>query len=573
MLLLLLVAVSALLYLFYSSTCRKPKGFPPGPKWWPVVGSALEISRLRKSRGCLYETLTVLFEKYGRIFGLKIGTDRIVVLNDYETIHSMLTNEDCDGRPTGPFYETRTWGERLGVLVTDGPLWVEQRRFILRHLREFGFGRVTMASLVQEEAVHLVDHLQKLFEAKDDPGTKEPRAEGDAAEVANSGQIYQLGGGDRGKKRNRATEDLNAVADDAPGLKGALKIEDMYVKPETYDEIRKLSRSCGVIVPVHDAFGVSVLNTLWGMVAGKRYRNDDRELIYLQSILTKLFKDIDMVGCLFSHFPTLRYVAPVMSGYKQFVDIHRQLWVFLNKELDNHKATFNPNHLRDLMDAYINILQTEHGESYSETQLLATCIDLFMAGSETTSKSLSTCFLYLVLYPSVQEKAQKEIDEVVGRDRTPTLADRPRMPYMDAIVLESLRMFAGRNMSIPHRALRDTIIAGYRIPKDTMLVLNFNRLLMDESWGDPEVFRPERFINDEGSITVPSRYIPFGHGKHRCMGELLAKSNIFLLTAALLQKFKFSPVPGEDKPLVEFVDGVTACPKPYRALVTFRSDH
>lgn len=87
-----------------------------------------------------------------------------------------------------------------------------------------------------------------------------------------------------------------------------------------------------------------------------------------------------------------------------------------------------------------------------------------MAGSETTSKTLGFGFLGLMLHPQVQRKAHEEIDRVLG-DKFPTLADRARMPYMQAIVLESLRIFAAHTLAIPHRALRDTSILGYKIPK------------------------------------------------------------------------------------------------------------
>lgn len=86
----------------------------PGPKWWPILGSAVEVARLRRKTGYLFKTCSVLCKKYGPVVGLKIGTDRIVVLNDYESIHAMLTDEDCDGRPIGPVYETRTFGMRRG---------------------------------------------------------------------------------------------------------------------------------------------------------------------------------------------------------------------------------------------------------------------------------------------------------------------------------------------------------------------------------------------------------------------------------------------------------------------------
>ena len=78
------------------------------------MGSALEVGRLRKETGFLHETCTQLAKKYGPVVGLKIGNDRIVVLNNYESMKTMLMSEECEGRPTGPVYEARTWGKRRG---------------------------------------------------------------------------------------------------------------------------------------------------------------------------------------------------------------------------------------------------------------------------------------------------------------------------------------------------------------------------------------------------------------------------------------------------------------------------
>lgn len=87
---------------------------PSGPKWWPILGCALEVARIRQETGYLFKTCSTLCKKYGPVVGLKIGKDRIVVLNDLESMRAMLTNEDCDGRPIGPIYEARTWGARRG---------------------------------------------------------------------------------------------------------------------------------------------------------------------------------------------------------------------------------------------------------------------------------------------------------------------------------------------------------------------------------------------------------------------------------------------------------------------------
>lgn len=88
------------------------------------------------------------------------------------------------------------------------------------------------------------------------------------------------------------------------------------------------------------------------------------------------------------------------------------------------------------------------------------------------------------------------------------------MPYMEALTLESIRMFMGRTFSIPHRALRDTKLLGYEIPKDTMVIANFNCVLMDKQfWKDPEIFRPDRFLDEKGKLNVPDQYLPFGFGE------------------------------------------------------------
>ncbi|XP_054274087.1 probable cytochrome P450 303a1 [Macrosteles quadrilineatus] len=474
---------------------KKPKNFPPGPVWWPVVGSALAIHRLRKEMGgYLYLASVKMAEQYKTgCVGLRIGKDRTVVCTSYEAVREMMMREDFDGRPHGPFYETRTWGVRRGLILTDEEFWQEQKRFVLRHLREFGFGRKTMAGLTEDEAAALVESFEK--------------------RIAKSGKN-------------------------------------------------------GILVEMSNAFNVCVLNTLWSMLAGIRYNPEEKELQDLQTLLTELFANIDMVGALFSQFPVLQYLAPEISGYNKFMYIHKQLWKFLRAELDSHKASFVPDKPRDLMDVYLQMLNSpDRKPSFSEDQLLAICLDMFMAGSETTSKSLAFCFLYMLLFPDVQKKAQEEIDRVVGRDRLPNLNDRPNMPYMEAVVLESVRMFVGRTFGIPHRARKDTTLQGYDIPKDTMLVVNFNSCMMNEKfWEDPHIYRPERFLKN-GVLEVPEFYIPFGLGKHRCIGQTLARSNVFLFTSSLLQRYDFCVPPGQAPPSTKGVDGATPGTGLYTALV------
>ncbi|XP_045510385.1 probable cytochrome P450 303a1 [Colias croceus] len=492
------VVIAAIIVLILYLDTVKPNKFPPGPKWLPILGCAYEIQKIREKSGYLYKCIQILSDKYtpdSSLVGIKIGKDRIVVVNSLEANKEMLYHEDIDGRPKGIFYQTRTWGERKGVLLTDGELWKEQRRFLIKHLKEFGFGRRGMLEISQSEASHIV---KDVFKAMGEKG---------------SAEIY-----------------------------------------------------------MHNFFNTYILNTLWTMMAGIRYEPSDPGMVLLQQLLFDLFAAIDMIGCTFSHFPILSVVAPKASGYSNFVMTHQRIWEFLREEINKHKARFDPNvEDKDFMDVYIRVLnQPGEKTTYSEGQLVAMCMDMFMVGTETTSKSMGFCFSFLVRNQEAQKKAQEELDRVVGRNRAPTLEDKVNLPYNEAILHESVRHFMGRTFGVPHRALKDTTLAGYRIPKDTMVVSNYTNILMDENlYPDPHEFKPERFISN-GKISLPDHYFPFGLAKHRCLGDVLAKCNMFLFTTSVLQRFSLLPVPGQPLPSLNHVDGATPSAAPFKALIVSR---
>lgn len=341
----------AILGLLAYLDTKKPKNYPPGPKWLPLIGSAPTLYRLRKKTGLLHLASAELAKKYGPIVGLKVGKDRTVIVYGLQEMREFLQNEDLAGRPQGPYYEIRTFGDRKGVMLTDEEFWQEQRRYVLRNLREFGFGRRNMSAMIEDEALMMVQRIKAMVEDSKGP----------------------------------------------------------------------------LVIPMTRVFGIHILNTLWTMMAGIRYSPEDKEVKNLQTLLNELFIRIDMMGTLFSHFPILRFIAPDFSGYNLYVKAHEPLWKFIKDEIERHKKTFDASHPRDLIDMYLIMLNDPcRPQSFSEKQLLAICVDLFMAGSETTSKSIGFGFLYLLLNPDVQKKAQEEIDLVVGRNRLPTLEDRPK---------------------------------------------------------------------------------------------------------------------------------------------------
>ncbi|XP_019871649.1 methyl farnesoate epoxidase-like [Aethina tumida] len=313
-------------------------------------------------------------------------------------------------------------------------------------------------------------------------------------------------------------------------------------------------------------FDTSVLNVLWAMMAGERFQLDDERLKKLLEIMHDAFRITDISGGMLNQLPLLRFIAPNATGYNKLMEILTRMWEFLEGAIAEHRRTVCSSHARDLIDAFLQKMDVKNDPSFTDDQLMSLLLDLFMAGSETTSNTLGFAMLYMIVYPEVQAKVQAELDEFVGRNRWPTFADRSRLKYTEAVLMEIQRRTNVPPLGIAHRAIRDTFLLGYKIPEDTIVLTSLYSLHMDPHfWKDPLAFRPERFLN-QGQIVADEKYFaPFGYGKRRCLGESLAKTNYFLFFTSILHNFKIEASEHEPEPSLEPLDGVTLSPKPYRA--------
>lgn len=222
------------------------------------------------------------------------------------------------------------------------------------------------------------------------------------------------------------------------GMREICETEISHCAEDMKRIIDRSGRNGSVVIKLKNHFNVYVSNTLWQLMAGKRYDIDDPNMLTMQRILSELFASIDMKGATFSHFPLLRFIAPEMSGYKFFIDAHYNFHNFVGVEVDKHRQAFDPaNEPQDLIDAYLQMIhmkafgsnnnnegEGDVHESFSEKQLRAVILDLFLAGSETTNKSTNFMFLHLLKDVDMQDRARDEIDRVVGRNRLPTIDDR-----------------------------------------------------------------------------------------------------------------------------------------------------
>ena len=150
----------------------------------------------------------------------------------------------------------------------------------------------------------------------------------------------------------------------------------------------------------------------------------------------------------------------------------------------------------------------------TEDQLLSILVDLFGAGAETTATTIRWTVLYLIHNVDIQNKMWKEIDNVVGVGRLPSLSDRPNLPYCEAVILESLRIGNIAPLSLPHLVTVNVKCQGYTIPKGSVIFPCLDSVAHDENiFPNSHDFQPERFIDTDGKVYNQDKVLTFSLGK------------------------------------------------------------
>ncbi|KAJ8029290.1 Cytochrome P450 2U1 [Holothuria leucospilota] len=350
---------------------------------------------------------------------------------------------------------------------------------------------------------------------------------------------------------------------------GKASFEDAIISEAKFltDALVKLD---GKVVNIEHLLNNAVSNIISSVSFGQRFEYDDKRFQNILERFNDMMREsvirISVSVCL----PFTKYIpffgsTRIRNKMKYYISFHDETTV-------EHQGKFDVANMRDIMDAYLLEIKKSNNngrlEVFNEDNMFWVIADLFSAGTDTTTTTLLWAFLFLLNNPEVEVKVRAQLNDVVGRNRMPRYSDRSKLPLVEAIISESLRLGTISALSLPHVAATDSELHGYKIPKGTIIIPNFHVLFTDEKkWDVPEKFAPERFLDKDGNYVKRDDFIPFSTGRRLCIGEQLARMELFIFFTHILQKMSFSVPDGRRTPPAEGFDGFTHKPKAYEVLI------
>ncbi|XP_008657127.1 trans-cinnamate 4-monooxygenase [Zea mays] len=246
--------------------------------------------------------------------------------------------------------------------------------------------------------------------------------------------------------------------------------------------------------------------------------------------------------------PFLRGYLRVCKEVKETrLKLFKDFFLEERKKLASTKAT-DSNGLKCAID---HILEAQQKGEINEDNVLFIVENINVAAIETTLWSIEWAVAELVNHPEIQQKLRQELDTVLGPGHQITEPDTHNLPYLQAVIKETLRLRMAIPLLVPHMNLHDAKLGGYDIPAESKILVNAWYLANNpDSWRRPEEFRPERFLEEEKHVEANGndfRYLPFGVGRRSCPGIILALPILGITIGRLVQNFELLPPPGQDK--------------------------
>ncbi|XP_051737047.1 cytochrome P450 2B15 [Ctenopharyngodon idella] len=352
---------------------------------------------------------------------------------------------------------------------------------------------------------------------------------------------------------------------------GKKSVEDRVLEESRYLISEMLKEEGRSMNPQH-AIQNAVSNIICSIVFGDRFDYDDKRFSYLLKILNEnLMLAGSAAGQFYNLVPFIKHFPGPHQKIKQNAN---ELLGFIRDEVKGHKETLDPDSPRDFIDAYLLEIEKQKSNedsTFHEENLVMSTADLFLAGTDTTSTTIRWGLIFLIQNPDVQDRCHEEIVRVLGYDRLPSMDDRDKLPYTNATVHEIQRCANIVPFGVIHETIQPTKLRGYDIPKGTTILANFAAIFSNkEHWKHPDSFNPENFLDENGHFSKPECFIVFSVGPRVCLGETLARTELFLYITSLLQRIHFS-WPPDPQPLdMDGIMGIVRAPQTFNIICRSR---
>ncbi|KAJ8297736.1 hypothetical protein KUTeg_024267 [Tegillarca granosa] len=318
---------------------------------------------------------------------------------------------------------------------------------------------------------------------------------------------------------------------------------------------------------ITDLVLMSISNIMCRLMFGQRFDYSDSKFIKIVQSFNENLELSALSGAL-NFLPFLNYIPGDPCKIKVIKENQCIIDQFLFEFIQGHKETYEEDHTRDYIDAFLKKKYRERNltsSTFSEEQLLRCISDLFIAGTHTTSTSIQWGLLFLITHSDVQTKMRYEMDKVLGTSRWPRYENRHSLPFCQAVVSEVLRCGNIAPITLPHGVNYDIEFRGYKIHQNAILFLNQDSVLSDPLIFDqPELFNPSRFIDNNGALMREEKIVSFSLGRRACLGEAVARMELFLYLTHLVKRFEFLPEDVNECPNMNGILGINRTPTPYR---------
>uniref|UniRef100_A0A7M4F0B6 Cytochrome P450 2J6-like n=1 Tax=Crocodylus porosus TaxID=8502 RepID=A0A7M4F0B6_CROPO len=290
----------------------------------------------------------------------------------------------------------------------------------------------------------------------------------------------------------------------------------------------------------------SISNVICAVVFGYRFPSEDENFHKLLKSNNRY--QIHPKNLLYEFFPWIMDHLP--GPHKKAFSSYEVLNCFAREEIRKHLERGTPDEPEDFIDFYLAEI-----EKVSDYNLAHSVIDLFLGGSETTSTTLHWGLLYMVAYPDIQEKVQQELDAVLGSSQLICYEDRRKVSYTNAVIHEIQRFSNIISVGMPRICVRNTELLGFPLTSS---------LYDPEQWKSPRQFNPGHFLDKDGNFVSQEAFLPFSAGHRVCLGEHLARTELFIFFSNLLRAFTLRLAEGVKQVNIEPVFTSTLQPHPYR---------